>query len=356
MSPRSGWSLYRRLLQQAQPYWRRRQSSACAAPWTSGASRSPIRTGRRCCSGLASEDHYCIVYNGGERHIGLSEEALRQLSEEADLLLNISGHLPLGSPLMQVPRHAYIDVAPGFTQIWAHQVDMGFAQHTHFFTIGQTVGTADFDVPLRGTDWRVMRPPVALHEWPACTDERFQRFSIIADWRGSQGGSQEAIYEGVYHGGKRGEFVKYLRLPLLTGERFELVLCIGQHDHEDLSLLDGHSWTVRNFAQYASNVDSYREFIQHSRAEFSIAKAGYVRSGSGDRMASYLAAGKPARWSNRPALKGTCPRAKGFSPFARSTKPPKASNPSMRTTKRTRTRRGTSPKSTSTRKKCSQTC
>ena len=239
------------------------------------------------------EDRYCVVYDGGEQHFGLDGEALRRLSGEADLLLNISGHLPPDSPLMEVPRRAYIDVDPGFTQIWAHEVDMGFDRHTHFFTIGQTVGTPDFDVPLRGIDWRRMRPPVALREWPARVDERFERFSTVADWRGSQ----EAIYEGTYYGGKRSEFVGCLRLPLVTGERFELALCIGQHDHEDLGLLDGHGWKVRDFAQHAGDVDSYREFVQRSRAEFSVAKAGYVRSGSGwvsDRTACYLASGKPA--------------------------------------------------------------
>ncbi len=239
------------------------------------------------------ENNYCIVYNGGEQHFGMSEEELSGLADEADVLINISGHLPESSPLMRVPRRAYVDVDPGFTQIWAHEVDMNFGKHTHFFTIGQTVGTPDFKIPLQGIDWHVIRPPIALSEWTPNISESHTRFSTIADWRGSQ----EAIFEGVYHGGKRDEFVKFLRLPPYTGERFELALCIGQHDYEDLGLLDGHLWKVQNFAQYTGDVESYREFIQDSRAEFSVAKGGYVRSNSGwvsDRTACYLASGKPA--------------------------------------------------------------
>ena len=56
------------------------------------------------------QDHYCIVYNNGEKCFGLAEQALRKLIDSADLLLNISGHLPPDSSLMKVPRRAYIDV------------------------------------------------------------------------------------------------------------------------------------------------------------------------------------------------------------------------------------------------------
>ena len=48
---------------------------------------------------------------------------------------------------------------------------------------------------------------------------------------------------------------------------------------------------------YSGDPLSYREFIQFSRAEFSVAKSGYVKSNSGwisDRTACYLASGKPA--------------------------------------------------------------
>jgi hypothetical protein len=80
-------------------------------------------------------------------------------------------------------------------------------------------------------------------------------------------------------------------------QRIELALCIGQHDYEDIGLLTGHNWRVRDPYQYAGDLQSYREFVQYSRAEFSVAKAGYVKANSGwvsDRTACYLASGKPA--------------------------------------------------------------
>lgn len=53
---------------------------------------------------------------------------------------------------------------------------------------------------------------------------------------------------------------------------------------------------LRDPVMYTGNPHSYREFIQRSRGEFSVAKNGYVVSNSGwvsDRIACYLASGKP---------------------------------------------------------------
>jgi hypothetical protein len=238
-------------------------------------------------------DRYCIVYNDGERYFGMPEARFRGLAAEADLLINISGYLPPESPLMRIPRRAYVDVDPGFTQIWAHEVDLGFGRHTHFFTVGQNVGRPEFKIPTHGLTWHPVLPPVALDAWPARVDERCRRFGTVADWRGSQ----EAIFEEQYYTGKRGEFIRFLRVPVDARQRIELALCIGEKDFEDIGLLIGQNWRVRDSYQYAGDPHSYREFVQYSRAEFSVAKGGYVKSNSGwvsDRTACFLASGKPA--------------------------------------------------------------
>lgn len=239
------------------------------------------------------EDRYCLVYNDGERHFGLPEHALRTLIDSAGLLLNISGHLPPDSPLMRVPRRAYVDVDPGFTQIWADQYDMGVDRHNVFFTVGQNVGTPRFTIPLRGVDWRPILPPVALDHWPARIDQDCKRIGTVGDWRGSQ----HAIHDAEYFGGKRREYIRLLHLPKAAGQPLELALCIGNDDWEDIGLLQESRWRVLDPFLYAGDPVSYREFIQLSRAEFSVAKSGYVKSNSGwisDRTACYLASGKPA--------------------------------------------------------------
>ena len=239
------------------------------------------------------QDRWGVVYNGGERYFGLDAKQLERLVDDTDLLINIGGHLPPESPLMRVPRRAYVDVDPGYTQIWARQTEIGLDRHNLFFTVGQNVGRPEFRIPTAPVQWEPILPPIVLDQWPARIDPRCQRFSTVADWRGSQC----AIFEEEYYGTKREEFIRFLSVPQKAGVRIELALWIGQKDFEDIGLLDGHDWRVRDPYQYAGDPASYREFIRYSRAEFSVAKRGYVKSNSGwlsDRTACYLASGKPA--------------------------------------------------------------
>jgi hypothetical protein len=241
--------------------------------------------------GLA--DRYCVVYDGGRRYFGMDEARLRGVIRRADLLLNVSGHLPPDCPLMSVGLRAYVDVDPGFTQIWAGHCNMGFDRHHLFFTVGQNVGTSDFRIPTNGVRWARILPPVYLDEWPSRSDPRCTRFSTVADWRAMQ----HAIHEDEYYGGKRKEFLRFLCLPKDSKQSVEVALCISMSECEDIELLVGKGWKLDDPYQYAGDPYSYREFIQFSRAEFSVAKHGYVKSNSGwvsDRTACYLASGKPA--------------------------------------------------------------
>lgn len=238
-------------------------------------------------------DRFAIVHERDGRVLGADEMEVRGWVAGADVLLNVGGYLPERSLLMAIPHRAYVDVDPGFTQIWAHEVDVWLEQHTCFFTVGQNVGSPEFPIPTRGIPWHPILPPVHLPSWPARIDNGCRRFSTVADWRGSQ----DALFEGQYYGTKRSEFVRYLHVPLRAGRRIEVALCIGQQDHEDLGLLLDHDWRAREAYRYAGDPFSYREFIQYSRAEFGVAKHGYVKSNSGwfsDRTACYLASGKPA--------------------------------------------------------------
>jgi len=239
------------------------------------------------------EDRYCIVYDAGARFFGMDEDKLRSLVSDVDAVLNIGGHMEPNSLLMDVRRRAFVDVDPGFTQIWAHQGKLAIEQHSHFFTVGQNVGKPEFAIPSGNVEWHIIVPPVVLSQWYSTIEERSERFSTIADWRGSQ----EAIFRETYFGGKREEFIRFLRVPSDAGLWIEIALCIDQRDYEDLGLLLSHNWRVRDPYQCAGDPRSYLEFIQYSRAEFSVAKRGYLRSRSGwisDRTVCYLASGKPA--------------------------------------------------------------
>lgn len=252
-----------------------------------------VRRFRQTAEDFGFGDRWCIVQDEGERCFGMSERELTALADDAELLINVSGHLPCGSLFERVPRRAYIDVDPGFTQIWGHQVDMDFARHNFFFTTGQNVDGEDFTIDRGGIDWKPMLPPVVLDAWPCCTDGNYSRISTVGDWRGSQ----DAVYDGEWYGGKREEFLGFLRVPLEAERDLELALLVGQGDYEDLGVLLRHGWRVLDPYACAGDAHAYREFIQRSKAEFSVAKRGYVRTRSGwisDRTGCYLASGKPA--------------------------------------------------------------
>jgi len=170
---------------------------------------------------------------------------------------------------------------------------MGVDRHNFHFTVGQNVGTPHFKIPLNGVNWQPILPPVALEHWPARSDSNCKRFGTIGDWRGNQ----HAILDAEYFGGKRREYVQLLHLPKAANQCIELALCIGAEDWEDIVLLQESHWKVLDPYLYAGDPQSYRQFIQLSRAEFSVAKSGYIKSNSGwisDRTACYLASGKPA--------------------------------------------------------------
>src|SRR5205085_3813244 len=77
-----------------------------------------------------------------------------------------------------------------------------------------------------------------------------------------------------------------------VGRVFELA--VGGAD-EPLQLLRNKGWLIRNPLQLDSP-GSYQRYLQDSKAEFTVAKEGYVISRSGwfsERSAAYLACGRP---------------------------------------------------------------
>ena len=79
-------------------------------------------------------------------------------------------------------------------------------------------------------------------------------------------------------------------------QRFEIALDIDQADARDLVALRDHGWHVVDPAIVASGPVAFREYVQGSGAEFSVAQGIYVETQSGwfsDRTVRYLASGRP---------------------------------------------------------------
>ena len=236
-----------------------------------------------------------LVYENSEQTHGLSWAELLDLAE-ADLLVNISGHLTLG-PLKRRPRRkVYVDQDPGFTQFWHAAGNAGsrLDGHDYYFTIGENIGTPACSIPTGGVRWRRTRQPVVLEHWPVSSEGGRDRFTTVASWRGPYGPVQQG---DTTFGLKAHEFRKFIELPERARQTFEIALDIHPADGKDLSALRRHGWQIVDPKKVAPDPIGFRRYVQTSGAEFSVAQGVYVQTESGwfsDRTVRYLASGKPA--------------------------------------------------------------
>ncbi|HVD41650.1 MAG TPA: hypothetical protein VNC16_11705 [Solirubrobacterales bacterium] len=225
---------------------------------------------------------------------GLASERVLDFAAEADLLVNVSGMLRDERLLGSIPVRAFLDLDPGFNQVWQETgSEMGFDLHTHFLTVGQRLGEADCAVPDCGRDWLPTLPPVALRHWPrAAAPPREDAYTSVGHWRSY--GSVE--HEGIHYGQRAHSLRRLIDLPRRSDARYLLALGIHPDEKDDLEALEANGWDLVDPYRVAGDTSSYAEFVRGSKGELCVAKSGYVDSRSGwfsDRSACYLASGRP---------------------------------------------------------------
>jgi hypothetical protein len=229
----------------------------------------------------------------GESLRGLGREELLDRAAGAELLVNISGHLRDPALLALARRRVFVDLDPGYTQVWlAEGRDVGAAGHDLHATVGANVGTPRCGLPTGGVDWLPVRQPVVLGRWPV-RSEPFSRFTTVGSWRGAFGPVEWA---GRTYGVKAHEFRRIAEVPARAGLPFEAVLDVHPADAADAERLRGGGWTVRGPATLAGT-SGFAEYVRGSGAECSAAQGVYVHTRSGwcsDRTVRYLASGRPA--------------------------------------------------------------
>ncbi|MBX3024456.1 hypothetical protein KF840_06050 [bacterium] len=234
-----------------------------------------------------------LLLGEGEEAIGADRAALRDWTAGADLFVNLSGRWHWRDVMMGARRRVYVDLDPGFTQIWqaGYGVDMNLAGHDTYVTVGLNVGRADCPVPTLGLRWHPLPPPVVRALWQPIAAQR-PVYTTVADWRGY--GPIE--WQGIRFGQKADELRRIIDLPRRVAVPLELCLAIHP-DEPDLPALRAHGWRLSDPRREAADDEAYRRYVRGSRGEFSVAKQGYVAGRTGwlsDRTACYLAAGRPA--------------------------------------------------------------
>jgi hypothetical protein len=225
---------------------------------------------------------------------GMRREDVVRRADEAALLINVMGYLADEEILERSGRRVFLDIDPGFPQMWyALGLHDAFAGHDDFVTVGLALGDPSCAVPTCGRKWITTLPPVVLDLWPQCEPVPDAKVTTVGSWRGVFG---PIDYGGATYGLRVHEFRKFASLPRHVGQQFEVALDIGPEDRADIAALLDNDWAMVDPLVAASDPDAYRRYVQRSAAEFMVAKNMYVRSRCGwfsDRSACYLASGRP---------------------------------------------------------------
>jgi hypothetical protein len=246
----------------------------------------------------------------------MPESAVREFCRTADILLNVSCSATLRDEYRAIPVRALLDTDPMFTQIQyftgasmcggpGQMRDM-VASHTHFFTLGENVGSPDCRIPTLGLQWHPTRQPIVLRLWPV-TDppgREFGAYTTVMNWSVVD----DVIYDGERLGQKNAEFMRVLDLPARLSD-VKLGMAVSQPFSGifPLQRVREAGWTVADPDVCVPNAPAYQNFVAGSRGEFSVAKQTYVRANTGwfsCRSACYMAAGRPVvvqdtGWSRR---------------------------------------------------------
>jgi hypothetical protein len=241
---------------------------------------------------------YCARYVKENPTAGLPLAKIRQLYQEADAVLNICGTQEFNDDLLKSDRVIYVESDPGVEQI---KIDNGvestagyLRRHHKLFTFGENVATKSFPVPLHGFNWHPTRQPIVTDLWKTkSAPKKSAVFTSIANW--STSGLKDITWRGEkYLWSKSREFLRFVEAPKKAGETFELATNIS--DPRAAKKFERNGWRLVSPLQMSVDYWLYRDYIQRSKGEFTVAKDQYVRLNTGwfsDRSACYLAAGRP---------------------------------------------------------------
>jgi hypothetical protein len=244
--------------------------------------------------GLAGRWAYRCPIDGG--WFGLSELKRREVIESANLLLNISSTVVRPAEYRAIPRLALVDSDPVFTQIKLARGQRDFRAvvdvHDVHFSFGECLTDR---VPDTGHRWLPTRQPIILDQWHTASPDRGV-FTTVMNWASYN----PVTYSGKTYGQKNVEFKRFLDLPEMVKPTALEIAARGTRRRRLPDTLLGHlkhkGWQVVDPGDVCADLDSYRQYVQRSTGEWSVAKNGYVEGRPGwfsCRSACYLAAGRP---------------------------------------------------------------
>jgi hypothetical protein len=254
-------------------------------------------------------DRWAYRFPRERRWYGMRTHQRQEVLRSADLLINVSGTLRRPEQYREIRRLVYIDSDPIFTQVKLalRRGHLGFqnrvAAHDVHFSFGETIERSGLE---SGYHWRPTRQPIVLVY--AQKDREFRRFVDLP--RRIVPAQLELAVNRIDH-------IEWQTVGLPPADDSR------QTPIEDSKASIAHAlarrgWTIVDPMSVCGSIDLYRDYIQSSKGEWSVAKNGYVQGRPGwfsERSACYLAAGRPVIVQNT-GFDAVLPVGEGILPFS----------------------------------------
>lgn len=234
------------------------------------------------------------IYRAGDRTVGMELNTFQEICSQADLFIVRSISIPVWREEYNWPRRRiFIDTDPGFIQIRIQTGDTELATTVQncerLFTIGQQIGNTENIIPTLERTWIKTVFPIVLDHWQNTKYTADGHYTSVMQWKSYD----DVEYGGTKFGNKDKSFPQFENLPSLTDQTLQLAFTgDGKVSHQ----LSNKGWEIVSGWKSTFTAELYRQHITESKAEFGIAKQGYVLAQSGwfsDRSVCYLAAGRP---------------------------------------------------------------
>jgi YHS domain-containing protein len=246
--------------------------------------------------GLGDRWAYRRSYSDKE-WFGLSKTKAEDLLAHADAVLNVAGATKLAEEGLKVGRLVYYGTDPVYHEIafakGEEDIRVLIEEHDDFITYGENIGRPICPIPPLPRLRARTRQPVLLDFWQGSLPSK-EECTTVCNWK--QDG-HDIDYQGeTYYWSKHHEFLKFIDLPRWVDQPIELAMGLAYLEPDVLCMLKSNGWRLANAHAFTMDPWPYREYVQASRGEFSVAKDQNVRLRSGwfsERSACYLAAGRP---------------------------------------------------------------
>ena len=228
---------------------------------------------------------------------GLRRAEAEELLAHADAVLNVAGATRVAEEGLKVGRLVYFGTDPVYHEIMFANGDSEtrrlLEEHSDFVTYGENIGDPDCPIPPLPGPLVKTRQPVLLDLWRNGPPGK-EEFTTVGNWKQT---GHDILYNGeTYYWSKHHEFLKFIDLPRRIDQPIELALGLSSLDPDDYAMLVENGWRLTDAHALTTDPWRYRDYVQASRGEFTVAKDQNVRLRSGwfsERSACYLAAGRP---------------------------------------------------------------